>query len=98
MDHPLLVYELISVAQNDFILENVFLLKILFSRAHVFCRRVYCTVVSMFFTACTFMHLYIGCLLCPKLNVLDLVRQVRDIVLMSASLDLGNPGGGGILG
>jgi hypothetical protein len=28
--------------------------------------------------------------------VLDLVSQVRDIVLMSVYLDLGSPGGGGI--
>jgi hypothetical protein len=30
--------------------------------------------------------------------VLDLVSQVPDVVLMSVYLDLGNPGGGGILG
>ncbi len=32
------------------------------------------------------------------LTVLDLVSQVRDVVLMSVYLDLGNPGGVGILG
>jgi hypothetical protein len=32
------------------------------------------------------------------LPVLDLVSQVRDVVLMSVYLELGNRGGGGILG
>ncbi len=31
----------------------------------------------------------------PNLLVLDLVSQVRDVVLMSLYLDLGNPGGSG---
>jgi hypothetical protein len=29
------------------------------------------------------------------INVLDLVSQVRDVVLMNVYLDLGNPGGSG---
>jgi hypothetical protein len=31
----------------------------------------------------------------PVLVVLDLVSQVRDVVLMNVYLDLGNPGGSG---
>jgi hypothetical protein len=34
-------------------------------------------------------------LIIAKLIVLDLVGQVRDVVLMNVYLDLGNPGGSG---
>jgi hypothetical protein len=40
VDHPLLVYVLISVAYNGFLPLNFFYLKVLFPRAHIFCRRV----------------------------------------------------------
>jgi hypothetical protein len=46
-----------------------------------------CNTSNISFTNCA--------LLCTVLVVLDLVSQIRDVVLMNVYLDLGNPGGSG---